>query len=173
MSANNKFKNTYIKTDHLSVDELNDLTKKYSEASGYPLESAGYGAGRCDSRYEYVASVVEVDAVHGDPRDAITATDDLDCVDCHKSELKEITEKDLDDYLSQSKAVEDQIKYVGCGDLSIDPSEYVVNPINIEGKYLGSVSISMYRIKGVRSAIRIVRYHSTDGSIELVSSGLF
>ena len=191
----NKFKNTYIKTGHLSVDELNDLAKKYSKASGYPLESVDGGAGSCYSVFEFLVSVADR-AI--EQRDTITAVDDLWNLQCHKQELTEITEQDLDDYLNQSKLdlLSEKIKYWdtefkgsvngGIREVSmkrtppkddkqtkqsnvfLSDSLKTFSIEELNGKS-GTISVATDKSDGRDKSIRTVVFHSDDGNVYVIS----
>lgn len=97
-----KFKNTYINTSGLSVDKLNNLAKKYSKVTGYPLEEIFPSS-------DYWYFITTVNDIHGDPLyDQITFTDTLVDIRDYES-LTEITEKDLDDYLDSQNNSEQPI----------------------------------------------------------------
>lgn len=97
---NNPFKNTYIKTEHLSPDEILELAEKYQKASGYPLERYLKGCLRCKnemSDWKYIATFPTFKL---DPEDCIATADRLE--DYMRSDLKEITEEDLDNLINKS-----------------------------------------------------------------------
>lgn len=85
---------TYIKTQQLSNSELKELAKKYSEASGFPLEVGMLGTG---AEWKYLASVSD----DGGYSNEITRIVDLCYLDRNLDDLTEITEEDLDAILAK------------------------------------------------------------------------
>lgn len=96
----NKFKNTYINTSHLSIDEMNNVITKYCKASGLPLERGlGSVSGYSPVHFNYVTTV-RVATINDDPLDCISVTDSPKFLGVDVSDLTEITEADLDNHLA-------------------------------------------------------------------------
>lgn len=95
----NRFKNTYIRTAHLTPEEINKLAKKYSEASGYPLEGGDLSNRGTKLCWNYLTSVKHRDDYEQDPLDVITLTDSIYDLIRPVDDLTEITEQNLDNHL--------------------------------------------------------------------------
>jgi hypothetical protein len=114
-----KFKNTYINTSQLTLEQINALAKKYSEASGYPLADK---KGTIVT-WRYLTSVKHKNDLAENPVDYISVTGSLDNLVRPLKELTEITEKDLDDHLRvdiMSKFKNTYIKTSGLAPRQID-----------------------------------------------------
>lgn len=92
------FKNTYIKTAHLSGEELYKLAEKYSKATGYPFESYLNTYNHDPGEFDYIASVIGYFHPHL-PGDCISVGQNCSRSHNHKN-LTEITEQDLDEFLT-------------------------------------------------------------------------
>lgn len=109
MDSNNPFINTYIDTSSYMEKDILPLAKKYSKASGLPLNTYDSDEGLFNNHYDYLACVSNTYAKYKS-LSGITVTSLLS----HRNYIvntlkaKQITEQDLDDYL-ESKQV--QIEY--------------------------------------------------------------
>lgn len=163
----NKFKNTYISTAHLSPEELAELAKKYSKASGYPIEEDFLDSIQTHSNYNwnYLASVLSEADKSSQPCDSISCDDDL-CGFVSEN-LTEITEQDLDNHLAGLQPVKDMTPCEKLGYKVGDKFE-VVESEDYDSVFLNGSIIELYNDdKSDRPLFKLVKgdccYQHCDG----------